>query len=333
MRTMASRTARGLPEQDTTEGADWPLEPIAVEQTQSAARLEGKSCVVTGATSGIGYETARGLASMGARVIGVGRSVERCEAARAGIRAATENPDVSFEVADLSSQGEIRELAARIRRRAGRVDVLVNNAGVFAARRRLSPDGIEMQLAVNHLAPFLLTHELMSALEAAPAARVVTLSSGSHFGARLHWLDLGLGGPYHGLRAYAHSKLACILWSYEMARRVGQDSRISTYAVDPGLVNTEMGMKDSSPVVRLVWLLRRRQGSTPVEGARTTIYVASDPAVPLDSGRYWRGCAAVPSSPESYDTEGARRLWTLSERLTGIGLGDIGIRSKAASRG
>jgi NAD(P)-dependent dehydrogenase (short-subunit alcohol dehydrogenase family) len=199
------------------------------------------------------------------------------------------------------------------------VDVLVNNAGVFTARRRLSPDGLELQLAVNHLAPFLLSHELMPLLAVPPEARLLTLSSGSHFGATFAETDLGQSGPYNSLRTYGRTKLACVLFTYELARRLGPRSRISTYAVDPGLVNTDMGLKDASALVRIVWLVRRRKGRTPAEGAKTTLCLASDSAASAQTGRYWKDCRAIPSSRQSYDEGSARRLWELSERLTGIG--------------
>ena len=286
--------------------------------------MSEKTCLVTGATSGIGYETALGLARMGARVIGVGRSAERCAAAQDAIVTATGNREVSFETADLSSQEAIRGLGSRVRGAVEGLDVLVNNAGTFTGRRRLSADGIELQLAVNFLAPFHLTHVLMPLLERPADARVVTLSSGSHFGAKPHWLDLGLGGPYFGLRAYGYTKLASIYFTFELARRMGEGSRLTTFAVDPGLVNTEMGMKDAGFLVRWIWNNRRKTGSTPEEGARTSLFVASDPAAPLDTGRYWKSCTPVPSSPESQDPVAAKQLWTLAERLCGIPQGTWG---------
>lgn len=280
-----------------------------------------KVCVVTGATSGIGYETALGLARLGAEVIGVGRSADRALSAGLAIREASGSPAVSFEVADLASATEVRELAGRIRRRVHAVHVLVNNAGVFTARRRLSVDGVELQLAVNCRAPFLLTHELMPLLAAAPEARVITVSSGSHVGAGLRWLDPDLRGRYHGLWTYGACKLAGILVSYELARRLGAGSRISTYAVDPGLVNTDMGLKDASRLVRLVWLLRRRGGVTANEGARTSVFLASDPEARRHTGAYWKECAIVPSSPESHDPDAATQVWRLMGRLAGLGGG------------
>jgi NAD(P)-dependent dehydrogenase (short-subunit alcohol dehydrogenase family) len=274
-------------------------------------------CVVTGATSGIGYATALGIARSGAEVVGVGRSAERCERACERIRGETGNDSVRFEVADLSSQSQVRLLARRIRERHGRLDALVNNAGAFAARRHLTEDGIELQLAVNLLAPFLLSNELLPLLAASPAGRIISLSSGSHSIGKLRLLEPGARGRYRGLGTYGATKLAVVLWSYELARRLGPDSAICTCAVDPGLVNTDMGLKDATPLVRAVWLLRRRGGVAPDEGARTSVWLALGGAGRKDSGKYWKECAPIPSSPESYDLAAAAGVWDLASRLTG----------------
>jgi retinol dehydrogenase-12 len=290
--------------------------------------MEGKVCVVTGGTSGIGLQTVLGLASLGAEVIGVGRSAERCDASAAAVRDRLPRAAVRYERAELASQGEVRDLGRRIREREGRVDVLINNAGTFVGRRKESPEGVELQLAVNCLAPFLLTAELWPALAAAPAARVVNVSSGSHLSVSLRLLERALdgarghgGGRYRPLGTYGVTKLACILFTYELARRLGPASPVSTFAVDPGLVNTDMGLKDARPLVRFVWLVRRRRGITPAEGARTSIYLASDPEAPKRTGRYWKCCSEISSSPESRDVEAARLLWGRMEELAGLAPG------------
>jgi retinol dehydrogenase 12 len=285
--------------------------------------MAGKVCVITGATSGIGYETALALATLGAAVIGVGRSPERCEEARSTICRATEGtaPEPVYEVADLGSLRDIRLLAGRIRARTSRVDVLIHNAGAFTARRRRGPEGVETQLAVNVIAPVLLTHELAGSLAAAPEGRVITLSSGSHRGARLRFLDPRRRGRYRGLRTYEATKAACLMWSSELARRLGPESTIRTFAVDPGLVNTDMGLKDASLLARAVWLVRRRRGITAREGARTSVFLASDPGAGSATGRYWKECAPVESSALTRDTGAAGRLWQRWEELSGIGVG------------
>jgi len=276
--------------------------------------MTGTTCVVTGATSGIGFETALALAGAGAKVIGVGRDHRRCSAAAARIGAATGAP-VRFETADLSSQDEVRGLAARLRSREPRLDVLVNNAGLFTMRRAESVDGVEMQLAVNHLAGFLLTQELLPLLRAVRRARVLFVSSGSHFPGRIRWSDPGRRRFYNGLAAYGQSKLAVLMTSVELARRLGPGAGIDTFAVDPGLVRTEIGAKDGSPIVRWIWGLRAGRGIDARESASSIAWLAMDPSIEGSTGRYWKERRVVPSSRRSTDTEACRRLWDLSVEL------------------
>lgn len=272
--------------------------------------------MVTGATSGIGYELARILAARGAVVIGVGRDPARSAEAASRISAATGNDRVSFEVADLSSLAEVRALAERISARAARIDVLVNNAGCFASRRRETVDGIEMQFALNYLAGYLLTRLLLPRMTGARSgARVIMVSSGSHNSGRVHWADVGLGRMYNGLTAYDQSKLAAVLFAAELARQLGPSSQVGTYAVDPGLVKTDIGMKGTGPLVRLVWRLRTRGGISPAEAAATVAFLALDPLIAGRTGLYWKGCRAIAPSKRALSREDARRLWELSERL------------------
>jgi retinol dehydrogenase-12 len=280
--------------------------------------MMGKTCLVTGATSGIGYETALCLARSGARVIGVGRDEVRCEEAAARIAAAAAGvpgAEVRYEVADLSAQTEVCALAARVAEREPRLDVLVNNAGLFTFRRAVSVDGIEMQLAVNHLAPFLLTNELLPILAAAPRARVVFLSSGSHFQGRVRWRDPGRRRFYSGLAAYEQSKLTVLMIARELAHRLGPESRIDTYAADPGLVRTDIGKKDRSRIVGWVWGLRTRGGISAAESAAAVAWLASEPSIAGVAGRYWKERTQLAPSSRAADPEACRRLWDLSERL------------------
>ena len=283
--------------------------------------MRGRTCVVTGATSGIGYEVARILAARGAAVIGVGRDPARCAEAASRIAAATGNDRVTFEIADLSSLAEVRALAERISARAERIDVLVNNAGGFAFRRRWTVDGIEMQFALNYLAGYLLTRLLLSKMTttgSSGGARVIMVSSGSHYSGRMHWADVGLRGAYNGLAAYDQSKLAAVLFTRECARRLGPDSPVSTFAVDPGLVKTDIGMKGTGALVRMVWRLRTRGGISPAEAAATVAYLALDPLIRGRTGLYWKGCRLVAPSKRALDPRDARRLWDLSESLCGL---------------
>jgi NAD(P)-dependent dehydrogenase (short-subunit alcohol dehydrogenase family) len=225
---------------------------------------------------------------------------------------------VSWQIAELSSLAEVRELAARILAVADAVDVLVNNAGTFTLSRRQSVDGNEVQLAVNWLCAFVLTGLLMPRLLAAPEARVVTVSSGSHFSGRIHWEDIQLRRRYRGLTAYNQSKLAAVLFSHELARRLGHGSSVSSYVVDPGLVRTDIGRKGNGPLVGLVWKIRSRRGISPQEAAFAVAYCAAEGSAAGRTGLYWKEGVAVPSSRRSCDTGDAARLWGLGEALGGL---------------
>jgi NAD(P)-dependent dehydrogenase (short-subunit alcohol dehydrogenase family) len=282
--------------------------------------LMGKQIVVTGATSGIGLALAEVLAKRGAAVLGVGRSPERCARAEEQLIARHPESRITFLVAELSVQSEVRALAQRIRQTlhawgADALDGLVNNAGTFAYWQTYTPEGFDLQWAVNHLAPFLLTRELLPLLEAAPAARVVTVSSGSHYRARLPWDDIQLRRRYRPLQAYSQTKLANILFTAELNRRLGPGSTVRAFAADPGLVRTEIGFKTKSPVARWVWSLRRLQSSPPETAAEGIVYLLSEPSLQGASDVYWK--ASRPKAPDSYalNPNAARRLWELSERM------------------
>ena len=280
--------------------------------------MAGKVCLITGATSGLGLETACGVAALGATVVLAGRSDATCTAAVATVRARTGNPELDWLAADLSVQDEVRALAEEVTRRHSRVDVLVNNAGAVFQGRRLSADGVELTFAVNHLATFLLTTALLDSLRAATAARVVTVSSVAHERERLDFDDLQLERGYRPFRAYARSKLANLLFTYELARRL-EGTGITVNAVNPGLVRTPLGAKDGR-LVRLGWQLvqwrYRGVAVSAAEGARTSVYLASSPAVEGISGGYFSDCTAVPSSPASHDAAAQAKLWTVSQALT-----------------
>jgi len=278
----------------------------------------GKTAVVTGATSGIGREVASILADRGMSVIGIGRSEERCRRAEADLRASSGNPAVEYLEADLGSRSDVRRLAAGIRERAPRLDVLVNNAGTFTLTRRLTVDGLETQLAVNWLAPFLLTGLLMESLRRSEDARVVNVSSGSHFSGAMHWKDLGLSRGYHGLKAYDQSKLAMVLFTAELARRFFRPSDPSAYAVDPGLVKTEIAAKGNNALVKLVWKIRTRKGISPRQAAQSVAWCAYAPSVRGITGRYWKEQAEVRPSERALDPAAGRRLWEIGEGLAGF---------------
>jgi len=286
--------------------------------------LSGKNMVITGATSGIGLEAAIQLAKMGAHVIGVGRSEARCRQAEEMVKSQANGARIEYLTADLAEQAAVRGLAEDIGQRlavaANKLDVLINNAGSFQFWLTLTPDGFEMQWAVNYLAPFLLTHELLPLLQAAPYARVITTSSGSHYHTRLRWEDIQLRRRYNGLLAYKQTKLADVLFSAEFNRRF--DGTVQAFAADPGLVNTDIGLKTDSLIARWVWNIRRRGGITAEESARGLVFLASEPSIQGSQYVYWKH--GKPKAPSRYalDEETGRRLWEISQKMCGITTGE-----------
>jgi NAD(P)-dependent dehydrogenase (short-subunit alcohol dehydrogenase family) len=280
----------------------------------SEGPLDGKVCVVTGASSGIGKATSLALARLGADVILVCRDAGRGEAALAGVDAVAAAGRPGLEIADLSSQQEVRALAARLSR-LDRLDVLINNAGLVIADHRVSADGFEYTFALNHLAPFLLTSSLREKLVASAPARVITVSSAAHRAARLDLADLQLTGHYNGWRAYANSKLANILFTTELASRLA-GTGVTANCVHPGTVNTGFG-RDGGTLLRFGIDLSRRFLLTAAQGADTVVYLASSPDVAAATGGYYiKRKRRVPSGA-ARDAATARRLWEISAELTG----------------
>jgi NAD(P)-dependent dehydrogenase (short-subunit alcohol dehydrogenase family) len=273
-------------------------------------------CLVTGATSGIGRETALGLAEGGATVIVAARDAARARELCAEIGRRTGRAAESV-VADLSSQADVRRLAAEVRARHDKLHVLINNAAVITRRRTTTVDGLETQLAVNHLAPFLLTHLLRDALEAAGDARVVNVASQVEARGVVDFDDLGRERrPYERLDAYSQSKLGNVLFTYELARRL-EGTRVTANCLHPGVIGTNLLVAFEGRPAPLRFLTRRGRPG-PKEGARTSLFVATSPTLERVSGRYFRDCAEASSSPRSRDPELAARLWRESERLTGL---------------
>ena len=280
--------------------------------------LNNKTCVVTGSTSGIGLAAAERLAGQGARVIGVGRNPERIDAALKRIKIAADAagaPEPSFEQADLSSLGNTRALADQLLKSLKSLDVLVNCAGVFTARRTLTPEGLETQFTVNHLAPFLLSTALLPSLSASPDGRVIVVSSASHRFGRIRWEDPFRRRGYTGLGAYGQSKLANVLFVRELARKLGPGASITVFAVDPGLVDTDMGLKHGLSLSSLVWRIRRRGGTSPDGPAACIAVLAASPEIRGRSGAYWKDGREIRPSRRALDEGDARRLWDLSEEI------------------
>ncbi len=282
--------------------------------------MKGKNCIVTGGNSGIGFETALALASQGANLIILCRSEEKAEKAVKSIKAKSQNRNVDFVLADLSSQFSIRAAAKNILKSFETIDVLVNNAGTWLSKLELTEDGVEGQFAVNHLAYFLLTHELLDALNKSTDARVICVGSDSHFKGKIHFEDLTLGKKYHGLKAYAQSKLANTMFVYELDRLLKSKNidHISINCVQPGLVKTDIGLKHTISLHSLAWKVRRLGGVSPAKGAETSIYLATSNEAKGQSGKYWDKCKPKPSSKRSYDTEDATRLWKICMDFCGI---------------
>lgn len=280
--------------------------------------MQGKICLVTGATSGIGKATALGLAQQGATVVIVGRSKEKGEAARREIQAASGNANVDLLLADLSSQDSVRQLAATFLERYEHLHVLINNAGVFLLKRHLTVDGLEMTFAVNHLAPFLLTHLLLDCLKANAPARIVNVCSGSHFSGRINPQDVQLESGYNVWRAYAQSKLALLLCSYKLARQL-EGSGITLNCLNPGFVFTNMGMGNIGPKSQSVArAILSRLGSSPAQGAQTSLYLAMSPEVEHTTGKYFDKLILKQSSQSSYDQALQEFIWKESARLVNL---------------
>jgi NAD(P)-dependent dehydrogenase (short-subunit alcohol dehydrogenase family) len=290
--------------------------------------LSKKVMVITGATSGIGLAAATELAGRGALVIGVGRSEKRCSQAREGILSKYPDARIEYLIADLSLQKHVRELAAAIKNRIEKeekktIDVLINNAGTVVNWYTVTSEGFELQFAVNHLAPFLLTHELMPAMSS--SGRVIMTSSGSHYRTRMNWKDIQLRRHYNCLMMYKQCKLANVLFAAELNRRLKNKSNIRAYAVDPGLVNTDIGLKGTYGIVRFVWKIRSRKGIEPKEAAKTMVFLASLPPSENPNDVYWKECKPKEPSRYSMREDVSKRLWEISEKMCGIRSEDFGL--------
>ena len=269
--------------------------------------MNGKTCVITGANSGIGLETARGLARLGARVVLVCRDRQRGEAARQELIAATGNGQIRLLVADLASLEDVRRLADQIEAGCPRLDVLIHNAGLMTRQRLVSVDGFEMQLTVHHLAPFLLTELLLDRLRSSAPARVIMVSSMLHKWARIHFNDLQCQRKYSMVRAYGQSKLAMLYYTYELAERL-RGSGVTVNALHPGAVATNIGMP--------AWLAPFL--ATPEKGARTSIHLASAAELAGVTGKYFVNGREANSSRRSRDAAIGRRLVRVTRELCGV---------------
>ena len=278
--------------------------------------MDGKLCVITGATDGIGRVTARALAEQGAEVVLVGRNVAKGAEVCTAIRRSSGNDRVRFERADLSSRAEIRALAGRLTAGGVSIDVLVNNVGAIFTRRRESADGIEMTFALNHLGYFLLTGLLLESLKASPSGRIVNVASQAHRSGRMDLEDPQGTRRYRGWRAYSQSKLANVLFTYRLAALL-EGTPVTANCLHPGFVASRFGNNNGRLFVTALKVMMRLSAIDVEAGARTSIQLAASPDVAGVSGRYFDKCREAESSPASHDEETGRRLWEMSESLTG----------------
>lgn len=282
--------------------------------------MKGKICLVTGGTSGLGAATATALAKGGATTIIVGRNKRKCERIIDKIKTKTDNASVQYILADLSCFEDIHEVSEEVKTRIPRLDVLINNVGARFIKRQVTADGYEMTLSLNYLGHFLLTHLLLDLFEKNKKGRIVNVASSAHEScSNIHFKDLQSQREYNGKNAYAQSKLANILFTYELSRRL-EGTGITVNAVHPGVVVTNFSRNNGwkSWLKHMTYHMLKGELISPTEGSKTIIYLATSPVVEGISGKYFFNMEPVSSSQASYDEETARRLWDVSLRLTQV---------------
>ncbi len=273
-------------------------------------RMNDRVFVVTGANSGIGKATALGLARLGGTVVMACRDATRGEAARQDIIRGSGNPHVALMIVDLAREASTRALADEFQRTYPRLDVLINNAGVYTSHREMTTDGLERQFEVNYLSGFLLTHLLLDLLKKSAPSRIVNVSSSAHMGGTIRFEDLQGERRYGGFRAYNQSKLAQVLFTRELARRL-EGTGVTVNACHPGVIRTNLAMGGSSVVVRFVKMFLK----SPEKGAETPIYLATSPEVEGISGKYFVRSQVLAPSARAQDPAVARRLFEVSMEL------------------
>ncbi len=277
--------------------------------------MNGRVCLVTGGNSGIGKATALGLAKLGASVVIVSRDRAKGEAAVAEIRSKSGNQHVELLVADLSSLQSVRELARDFVAKHQQLHVLVNNAGIFLPKRVVTVDGLETTFATNHLGHFLLTMLLLDTIKASAPSRIINVTSSAHYGSKIDFEDLQGEKGYSGYGAYGQSKLANILFTYELAKRL-QGTGVTVNCLHPGVVRTGFG-KDEGGLMAVGVKVAAPFMMSPEKAARAVVWLASTPELEHVTGKFFSKSKEERSSRESYDVETARRLWEVSEELIG----------------
>jgi retinol dehydrogenase-12 len=280
-------------------------------------KMQGMICLVTGATAGIGKVTATALAAQGAEVVITGRNPQKLETVTREIIAGTGNQAIQSLCADFSDLEQVRALAVAFKKRHSYLNVLINNAGAYFHTRWETPYGVEMTFLVNHLAPFFLTNLLLETIRSSGSARIVNVSSDAHKYDWMNFEDLGFKHGYFGMKAYARSKLANILFTYALAERMPA-SEVTVNALHPGHVATDI-WKSSFPVIGpALKQVMSIFSLSPEQGADNSIYLASSPEMEGITGKYYVKREASPSSPISYEICVVQKLWEISERLTGF---------------
>ena len=278
--------------------------------------MADKVVMVTGANSGIGKAASQALANLGAKVVMVSRNLEKGEAARSEIIKQSQNKSVDLLLADLSSLESVRQLAAEFQTKYSKLHVLINNAGLFNQRRRLTTDGYENTFATNYLAPFLLTNLLLNTLKASAPSRIINVSSIGHYGGHINFDDLNLEKEYGGWKAYGQSKLALVLFTHELAKKL-HGTGVTVNSLHPGTVATHIWSRPLGPV-GFIMALPKLFMKSPEEGAKTIVYLASSSEANNLNGEYLEKLTVKKSSDESYNEEIAQRLWDVSAKLTGL---------------
>jgi len=272
------------------------------------ADMVGKTCLVTGANSGIGFETAKGLAALGADLILVCRDAQRGEDARKDIIAATGNDRVDLLIADMSLMASVRELADQVNQNYPQLHVLINNAGVMLSKRQLTSEGYEMQYALHHLGPFLFTHLLLDKLKASSPARIININSKMHTMNKIDFDNLQAEKKFGPFKTYAASKLANMMFTYSLAERL-EGTGVTANCLHPGVIGSNIG---STPGFIKMFM------KSPQKGAETPLYLACEPELEVMNGKYFMDKKPLASSKDSYDKVVAKKLWALSLEQAGL---------------